>query len=152
MRTITLRRSLVALFAAAISFGAITQAQAETLRIGYQKYGTLVLLKAKGSLEKRLAEQGIEVQWTEFPGGPQLLEVRAVAAYGRAQRLVDPQREACAVRRGEHEVLAVVGKSDELELCHEVPPTFSHPYRAIREPVERGGGPVRRVTWGRMGA
>ena len=74
MRTITLRRSLVALFAAAISFGAITQAQAETLRIGYQKYGALVLLKAKGSLEKRLAEQGIEVQWTEFPGGPQLLE------------------------------------------------------------------------------
>ena len=74
MRTLTLRRSLVALFAAAISFGAITQAQAETLRIGYQKYGTLVLLKAKGSLEKRLAEQGIEVQWTEFPGGPQLLE------------------------------------------------------------------------------
>lgn len=74
MRTITLRRSLVALFAAAISFGAITQAQAETLRIGYQKYGTLVLLKAKGTLEKRLAEQGIEVQWTEFPAGPQLLE------------------------------------------------------------------------------
>lgn len=74
MRTITLRRSLVALFAAAISFGVITQAQAETLRIGYQKYGTLVLLKAKGTLEKRLAEQGVEVKWTEFPGGPQLLE------------------------------------------------------------------------------
>ena len=74
MRTLTLRRSLVALFAAAISFGAITQAQAETLRIGYQKYGTLVLLKAKGTLEKRLAEQGVEVKWTEFPGGPQLLE------------------------------------------------------------------------------
>lgn len=74
MGTITLRRSLVALFAAAISFGAITQAQAETLRIGYQKYGTLVLLKAKGTLEKRLAEQGVEVKWTEFPGGPQLLE------------------------------------------------------------------------------
>ncbi|MGV8920275.1 MAG: sulfonate ABC transporter substrate-binding protein [Pseudomonas sp.] len=74
MRTITLRRSLVALFAAAITLGAITQAQAESLRIGYQKYGTLVLLKAKGSLEKRLAEQGVQVQWTEFPGGPQLLE------------------------------------------------------------------------------
>lgn len=74
MRTITLRRSLVALFAAAISFGAITQAQAETLRIGYQKYGALVLLKAKGTLEKRLAERGVDVKWTEFPGGPQLLE------------------------------------------------------------------------------
>ena len=79
MRTVTLRRSLVALFAAAISFGAITQAQAaadnkSVLRIGYQKYGTLVLLKANGSLEKRLAAKGIDVKWTEFPGGPQLLE------------------------------------------------------------------------------
>lgn len=75
MRTVILRRGLVALFAAAVSFGAIVQAQAaETLRIGYQKYGTLVLLKAKGTLEKRLADQGVQVQWTEFPGGPQLLE------------------------------------------------------------------------------
>ncbi len=47
---------------------------ANTLRIGYQKYGTLVLLKARGTLEKRLAEDGVKVQWTEFPGGPQLLE------------------------------------------------------------------------------
>lgn len=70
----TLRRSLLALLTAAISYGAISQAQADTLRIGYQKYGTLVLLKARGTLEKRLAEQGVKVQWTEFPGGPQLLE------------------------------------------------------------------------------
>ncbi|KAB0547716.1 sulfonate ABC transporter substrate-binding protein [Pseudomonas argentinensis] len=79
MRTVTLRRSLVAFFAATISFGAITQAQAapdnkSVLRIGYQKYGTLVLLKANGALEKRLAAKGIDVKWTEFPGGPQLLE------------------------------------------------------------------------------
>ncbi|WP_213878382.1 sulfonate ABC transporter substrate-binding protein [Pseudomonas sp. dw_358] len=74
MRTLTLRRSLFALFAAAVSFGVLSQAQADTLRIGYQKYGTLVLLKARGTLEKRLAEQGVQVQWTEFPGGPQLLE------------------------------------------------------------------------------
>jgi len=80
MRTVTLRRGLAALFAAAITFGAITQAQAEALRIGYQKYGTLVLLKAKGSLEKRLAAEGIEVKWTEFPGGPQLLEGLNVGA------------------------------------------------------------------------
>ncbi|HXM12077.1 MAG TPA: sulfonate ABC transporter substrate-binding protein [Terriglobales bacterium] len=44
------------------------------VRIGYQKYGTLVLLKASGSLEKRLAPLHVEVQWTEFPAGPQLLE------------------------------------------------------------------------------
>jgi len=55
-----------------------TQSQAaETpreLRIGYQKYGTLVLLKARGTLEKRLAEKGVNVKWTEFPFGPPLLE------------------------------------------------------------------------------
>jgi sulfonate transport system substrate-binding protein len=74
MRKVLLRRGLVALFAAAVTLGAISEAQAETLRIGYQKYGTLVLLKARGTLEKRLAAQGVDVKWTEFPGGPQLLE------------------------------------------------------------------------------
>lgn len=44
------------------------------IRIGYQKYGTLILLKTRGSLEKRLAAMHVEVQWTEFPAGPQLLE------------------------------------------------------------------------------
>src|ERR1700678_2969875 len=53
-----------------------TQAQNadNVVRIGYQKYGTLVLLKARGSLEKRLAPMHVEVKWTEFPAGPQLLE------------------------------------------------------------------------------
>jgi sulfonate transport system substrate-binding protein len=50
------------------------QNKTETLRIGYQKYGTLTVLKARGDLEKRLAPQGIDVKWTEFPAGPQLLE------------------------------------------------------------------------------
>lgn len=45
-----------------------------TLRIGYQKYGTLTLLKARGDLEKRLAPLGVTVRWNEFPAGPQLLE------------------------------------------------------------------------------
>ena len=50
------------------------------LRIGYQKFGTLVLLKARGSLEKRLAPIHVEVKWTEFPAGPQLLEGLNVGA------------------------------------------------------------------------
>jgi sulfonate transport system substrate-binding protein len=54
--------------------GAQAQPAKSELRIGYQKYGTLTLLKAKGDLEKRLAPQGITVKWTEFPAGPQLLE------------------------------------------------------------------------------
>ncbi|TLP78522.1 sulfonate ABC transporter substrate-binding protein [Pseudomonas nitroreducens] len=74
MRTLTLRSGLAALLIAALSYNAQADEQSGTVRIGYQKYGTLVLLKARGTLEKRLAEQGVKVQWTEFPGGPQLLE------------------------------------------------------------------------------
>jgi sulfonate transport system substrate-binding protein len=60
----------------------VSPAQAQTatgntpkeLRIGYQKYGTLVILKARGTLEKRLADKGVSVKWNEFPFGPPLLE------------------------------------------------------------------------------
>ncbi len=50
------------------------------LRVGYQKYGTLVLLKASGELEKRLASEGIKVTWAEFQGGVPLLEALNVGA------------------------------------------------------------------------
>lgn len=46
-----------------------------TLRIGYQKAAsTLVLLKAHGTLEKKLTPLNVEVKWLEFAAGPQLLE------------------------------------------------------------------------------
>lgn len=68
--------AMLASGAAAIGFGpaAFAQKPAKTLRIGYQKYGTLVLLKARGTLEKRVASEGVTVKWLEFPAGPQLLE------------------------------------------------------------------------------
>jgi sulfonate transport system substrate-binding protein len=50
-------------------------------RIGYQKAAnTLVLLKAHGTLEQRLRPLGIEVRWSEFTAGPQLLEGLNVGA------------------------------------------------------------------------
>jgi sulfonate transport system substrate-binding protein len=49
-------------------------AQERTVNIGYQKYGTLVFEKARGTLEKRLAPLHVHVTWTEFLGGPALLE------------------------------------------------------------------------------
>ena len=73
----TSRHGIAALAIAATLLGgagAAEPAPAATLRVGYQKYGTLILLKARGTLEKRLAAQGVEVRWTEFPAGPQLLE------------------------------------------------------------------------------
>ncbi|KGD76723.1 ATPase AAA [Tatumella morbirosei] len=43
------------------------------LRIGYQKFGNLGILKARQSLEQQLAGSGVSVLWSEFPAGPQLL-------------------------------------------------------------------------------
>jgi sulfonate transport system substrate-binding protein len=54
--------------------------QDKTVRIGYQKYGKLVLLKGKGSLEEKLKPLGYKVSWTEFPSGPPLLEALNVGA------------------------------------------------------------------------
>jgi sulfonate transport system substrate-binding protein len=74
------RRAALTAFALGLAalLGLAPQAQAQsssqTLRIGYQKYGTLTVLKARGDLERRLAPLGLEVKWTEFPAGPQLLE------------------------------------------------------------------------------
>lgn len=48
--------------------------QKNVIQIGYQKYGTLNILKAKGNLEERFKSQGVTVKWIQFPGGPQLLE------------------------------------------------------------------------------
>ena len=77
-KRVSRRYTLGLLFAAsvlavALPANAAAQEQA-TLRIGYQKYGTLTLLKGRGTLEKRLAANGITVKWTEFPAGPALLE------------------------------------------------------------------------------
>ncbi len=51
------------------------------LRIGFQKGASLLVLqKAEGSLEKKLAPLGFGVKWVEFPAGPQLLEGLNVGA------------------------------------------------------------------------
>jgi sulfonate transport system substrate-binding protein len=68
-----LRLILVAAGLAA-AFGFSAQAQDRVVRIGYQKYGNLVLEKVRGTLEKKLAPLHATVTWTEFLGGPALLE------------------------------------------------------------------------------
>lgn len=54
------------------------QTKASVVRFGYQK--SLILLKSKGVLEKRLQPEGVSVQWIEFPAGPQLLEAMNVGS------------------------------------------------------------------------
>jgi sulfonate transport system substrate-binding protein len=78
------RRTFLATLAATLAAAATpswAKFESDKFRIGYQKAAsTLVLLKAKGTLEKRLAPLGVTVSWTEFPAGPQLLEGLNVGA------------------------------------------------------------------------
>jgi sulfonate transport system substrate-binding protein len=58
----------------------LSYGQDKVVRIGFQKYGKLVLLKSKGTLEEKLKANGYKVVWTEFPSGPPLLEALNVGA------------------------------------------------------------------------
>ncbi|PBI89947.1 putative aliphatic sulfonates-binding protein precursor [Variovorax boronicumulans] len=77
------RRRLLQGAAAALalpsSFAALAQSPARQLRIGHQK-GYLSVLKARGTLEKRLAPLGATVKWTEFTAGPVQLEALNVGS------------------------------------------------------------------------
>jgi len=46
----------------------------QTIRIGYQKNGPLIILKTRGTLEAKLKPLGVSVEWFEFQAGPALLE------------------------------------------------------------------------------
>ena len=56
------------------------QAAEKVLRIGVQKYGTLIILRERRVLEAALEVLGWKVTWHEFPGGPQLLEALGAGA------------------------------------------------------------------------
>jgi aliphatic sulfonates family ABC transporter substrate-binding protein len=44
------------------------------VRIGYQRFGLLPLVKSQGGLDRAFARLGFEVEWIEFPGGIQMVE------------------------------------------------------------------------------
>ncbi|HML41418.1 MULTISPECIES: sulfonate ABC transporter substrate-binding protein [Hyphomicrobium] len=71
------RRGFGALALGALALGSTAlsaSAEDKVIRIGYQKYGNVILLKAKGTLEPKLEAIGYKVTWAEFPFGPPLLE------------------------------------------------------------------------------
>lgn len=79
------RRQTLGLFAAAAVTAILpsvkpARAAATEFRIGWQKNGVLALAKRRGALEKRLADQGITVSWSEFTSGPPLLEALGAGA------------------------------------------------------------------------
>ncbi|WP_448044213.1 sulfonate ABC transporter substrate-binding protein [Bradyrhizobium liaoningense] len=82
MKRLMQRWVTAAALSASIVAGAVgaSYEQERIVRIGFQKYGELVLLKSKGTLESRLAGEGYKVVWTEFPSGPPLLEALNVGS------------------------------------------------------------------------
>ncbi len=74
------RRAALASAAALALAPARSRAAGQVLRIGYQKYGTLLLLRARRQLEPALRPLGWDVSWAEFTSGPQLMEALAAGA------------------------------------------------------------------------
>jgi sulfonate transport system substrate-binding protein len=75
-RPLSVWLAALAFFLAGIAYAADTGPDLlpKEIRIGYQKFGTLILLKSKGDLERRLAPLGVSVSWAEFQFGPPMLE------------------------------------------------------------------------------
>jgi len=60
------------------SFGA--EETLKVIRIGYQKYGSFSVVKARHTLDDQLAKRAIKIDWILFPAGPQLLEAMNAGA------------------------------------------------------------------------
>jgi sulfonate transport system substrate-binding protein len=65
---------------AALVRPAISAEPLKELRIGYQKIGALLIVKAQKTLEQRFESQGVSVRWVEFAFGPPLLEALGAGA------------------------------------------------------------------------
>ncbi len=109
MKLSRLWRGLVATALSLSVLSAQADVKENTLRVGYQKYGTLIILKAQGQLEKRLEPLGFKVQWVEFPAGPQMLEGLNVGSIDLATTGETPP------------VFAQAASADLLYIAHEPP-------------------------------
>lgn len=82
-RALRLATHAFATLAATAGILAATQAHAQTdplFRIGWQKGGSLAVIKARGNLDAELATKGVKVNWIEFTAGPQMLEALNVGS------------------------------------------------------------------------
>jgi len=59
---------------------AISAEPLKELRIGYQKIGALLIVKAQKALEQQFEPQGVRVRWVEFAFGPPSLEALGAGA------------------------------------------------------------------------
>ncbi|GFE97399.1 aliphatic sulfonate ABC transporter substrate-binding protein [Gluconobacter sp. Gdi] len=83
----------------ALTLASPARAATPVIRIGYQRYSTLVILKASGALEKALAGRA-NVVWSEFVAGPQLLQALVTGALDLGQTGDAPPVFAAAASPG----------------------------------------------------
>lgn len=80
------RRRLLQAFAATAAlplgsaFGSRPAFAATELRFGWQKGGSVAVIKARGELERALAARGVTTRWIEFAAGPQMVEALNVGS------------------------------------------------------------------------
>jgi aliphatic sulfonates family ABC transporter substrate-binding protein len=70
----TMLRLLMTAFLLFAYAEAAEAAEPSLLRVGYQKNGSLVILRQQHRLEDAMRVRGVTVQWVEFQSGPPLLE------------------------------------------------------------------------------
>ena len=90
------RRHVLGLAPVALGLGALLHPNAQaqndnkTIRIGYQKSSTLLtIIKANGTLEKRLGPSGAKISWHEFTSGLPLLEALNVGGVDLSADVAD---------------------------------------------------------------
>ncbi len=84
------RRRLLAVGLLAAVLPGLALAEPLSLRIGYQKSSTLItLLKAQGTLERKLADQDVRISWNEFTSGAPLLEALNVGGVDLSADVAD---------------------------------------------------------------
>jgi len=98
MTSLNRRHALALGLAAALP--AVAADAPKTLRIGYQKFNTLNILKGAGQLEAALKPLGWSVSWKEFATGPVLLEALNAGAidFGHAADTPSVFAQAAGVR------------------------------------------------------
>lgn len=80
MRFTTILKSLAVGALALTLASPVAAAPLQTLRVGLVKIGSILVLKQQGTLAKRLAEKGINLEWKEFDTGAALMAALGAGA------------------------------------------------------------------------
>jgi sulfonate transport system substrate-binding protein len=116
---------------AAIASGLIAmpaRAEEKAVRIGYQKTGILTITKQQGTIEKRLAGDGVTVSWVQFPSGPPLLEALIVKPDSAVKTVAELKGKRIGLTKGSSAHNFLIAALEKAGLKYdEISPVFLAP-------------------------